>query len=78
MCFHFGMTCAECDAFRAAHNMAIMRYSDAMQSLHEMASNGEFRSQKYQRLKIEAEDARAACEMANAALQAHREGHRTA
>ena len=71
------MACADCDAFRAAHNMAIMRYSDVMASLHKMASNGEFR-EKYQKLKIEVEDARAACEMAREALRVHREGHKAA
>ena len=70
------MACAECDAFRAAHNTAVMRYSDVMASLHKMATNGEFRSQEYQRLKIEAEAARDAYEMASTALRVHREGHR--
>lgn len=45
------MACAECDAFRAAHNTAVMRYSDVMASLHKMATNGEFRSKNTKGLK---------------------------
>jgi hypothetical protein len=43
---------------RAAHKMAIEQYSAVAEALHKMASNGEFSSQKYQRLKAKAEQAR--------------------
>ena len=72
------MPCAECDAFIAAHKMATEHYSDVTARLPNMASDGEFTSTKYQRLKAEVEEARSSCEMAREALRVHREGHKIA
>ncbi len=69
------MACAECDAFTAAYNMASAHYAEAVATLHKQASNGEFRSEKYPKLKADVEKARNACEMARAALRVHRGGH---
>ena len=69
------MLCAECEAFLSAYKMASEHYAEAVASLHKMASGIHFKTQDYQRLKSEVEQARNICEMARAALQVHKSGH---
>ena len=70
------MPCTECDAFRAAHNTAIERYTALTAELHKMATDGQFRASDYQKLKIQVADARHACDIARAALRVHKKEHK--
>ena len=72
------MHCAECTAFTAAYKVASEHYAEAVDTLHKMASNGQFKDSKYPKLKVEVEQARVACDMAKAALRVHKDGHKKA
>jgi hypothetical protein len=67
---------AECGLFMSACMMASEQYAAAVDLLHKMASTELLTTSEYRKLKTEVDQAHEACEVARAALRAHRLGHK--